>query len=502
MKLKMRKPTYSCLTAVCILLAGAVQAAAANGPDRPNILVIMADDFGFGSVNAYGAPETLVRTPYLNRLADEGMRFTDANAASSVCSPTRYALLTGKYAWRGPFPFAVHNPYEPAAFTSDYETIASHLQSQGYETAWIGKWHLGYGSLKPGETRVDFTERLYPGANDIGFDYHFGLPQNLDDRLRVWIENDGIYGLRSKRTSPYAKSYYETQYSGYDAPQRVREEAMEFLTKKASDWIRSVHRANPEKPFFLVFSPPGVHHPIVPSEMMRGASGAGAYGDFIQDVDLSVGRLIERLAYEGILNDTLIIFTSDDGGNFPANPSDPENQAREAGLLANGPFRGDKHTIWEGGFRIPLIVRWPGKVEPGTVSDYTVSLVDMFATLSDAIGGQSGPAVELPDSFSFLPTLLGQAQPPRPPLVNANLFGILALRDGPWKYIEGEFPEAMPANHPWRRGGGDQAVRALYNLEEDVAETNNLIDEHPEIADRMQAILDEYRRSGHSRSQL
>ena len=170
----------------------------------------MADDFGVGSINAYGAPESLFKTPHLNRLAGSGMRFTNANTPASICSPTRYALMTGRYAWRGPLPYGVVNVFDPMIVETGRMTLPKFMQNIGYQTAQIGKWHLGYGNRTP----AVFTEKLTPGPNDIGFDYHFGLPQNLDDMLRVWIENDMVYGLRSKKVSPYAKSFYGQPYVG------------------------------------------------------------------------------------------------------------------------------------------------------------------------------------------------------------------------------------------------------------------------------------------------
>lgn len=485
--------------AVIVIAALTTALAAQTEAPQPNILLILADDLGVGSINAYGAPQELVRTPALNRLAEDGMMFTYANAPASVCSPTRYAMLTGRYAWREAFPFAVHNPFEPASIPAGTPTLASFLQSVGYRTAAIGKWHLGYGVPEKGQSRVDFTKPLSPSPNDIGFDYHFGMPQNLDDGHRVWIENDRVYGLRSGRTSSYARNYYNSQYVGFDAPQRSREKAMEELTNRAIDWIRSECRQESARPFFLYFAPPAVHHPIVPSEYTRGTSECGAYGDFIHDVDLSVGRLVEALAYEGILDNTLIVFSSDNGADIPGDAAKPERQAIEAGLQLNGPLRGDKHTIFEGGLRVPLLVRWPGHVAPGTVSDHMVSLVDLYATFVDAFGDRGLTAREAPDSFSFLPALLGDSQPPRQAMTGTNVAGILALHEGEWKLIEGEFPDALPENHPWRNGFKDQTDLSLYNLADDPGEQENLVDKFPEVVQRLQRTLDQYRTQGRSR---
>ncbi|MEO0509543.1 MAG: arylsulfatase [Verrucomicrobiota bacterium] len=466
-----------------ILLLGLLQADA-----KPNVVLIMADDFGVGSINTYGAPKALIRTPALNRLAEDGMRFTNANTPGSICSPTRYGLVTGEYAWRGPLPFGVVNTDDPLVVETDRMTMPKYFQKLGYQTAQIGKWHLGYTDQKP----VNYLSKLTPGPNDVGFDYHFGLPQNLDDKMRVWIENDGIYGLRSKKVSPYARSFYGGKYMGFDAPQRVREEAMEYLTDKAIEWIKSAHRGNPDQPFFIYFAPPSVHHPIVPSETMRGASQAGAYGDFIQDTDLSVGRIMEALEYEGIADDTIVVFTSDNGADIPANDEmRPENQAIKAGLKANGVNRGDKHTIYEGGARVPLIFRWKGRIEEGLTSDRMVNITDIYSTLVEAVTGETPLAEDAPDSISFAPTLFGQSQEDRVAMITSNAAGMHAIRHGDWKYIDARYPDGTPEN--FIKTTKEQAEKALFNLKEDPSEKNNLIADYPEVIERMQQMLDTLR---------
>ena len=451
---------------------------------QPNIVVFMADDFGSGCINAYGAPEELVKTPHLNRLAEDGMRFTNANTPASICSPTRYALLTGRYAWRGPLPYGVVNVFDTLVVETDRTTLPKYLQEQGYATAQIGKWHLGYGAGK----RAEFTEKLTPGPNDIGFDYHFGLPQNLDDMLRVWIENDGVYGLRSKKTSAYAKCFYGKPYVGIDAPQRNREEASEFLTAKAVDWLKQTNR---NKPFFLYFASPATHHPIVPSERMRGKSNCGAYGDFIQDLDWSFGQLVAALEQMGVMDNTVILFTADNGSDIPGDKTRPEGQAIGAGLKLNSIYRGDKHTIYEGGGRVPLMVRWDGKVKAGAVNNRMVNIVDVFATVADLVNGKLVTVPDAEDSSSFALSLLGKQQPQRKPMVGTNAAGIQAVRSGKWKYTDGVFPDSAPDS--LRKAFRKEAVPALYNLEEDPGEEKNVIDEYPEVVRQLQAALDSYR---------
>ncbi len=473
-----------------LICAGLMSAFAATAWAQPNVVVFMADDFGVGGINAYGAPEALLKTPHLNSLAEAGMRFTNANTPASICSPTRYALLTGQYAWRGPLPFGVVNVFDPMVIKPDQMTMPKYFQQLGYTTAQIGKWHLGYSDMP----RVDFTKKLTPGPNDLGFDYHFGLPQNLDDMLRVWIENDGVWGLRSDETSPYAKSFYGGPYLGFDAPQRSREEASEFLTEKAVQWLEKQHA---EKPFFLYFASPVAHHPIVPSERMRGKSNCGAYGDFVQDLDWSVGQLIQILETQGLMENTIFVFTSDNGGDIPSDEKRPEGQAREAGLMANGEYRGDKHTIYEGGGRVPLIVRWDGKVRPKSDSDRMVSIVDLFSTLAHLVEGQETEIPEAIDSSSFAPTLAGKKQPPRLPMVGTNAGGLQSIRDGNWKYIDPQFPEGAPKG--LQKNFAKEAEPALYNLDTDLSEEKNVIDDHPEVVQRLQAVLKEYRTGKGSR---
>ena len=467
-------------------LAGIVNAVE-TAETAPNVVLFVADDFGSGCINAYGAPEELVKTPNLNRLAKDGMRFTNANTPASICSPTRYGLLTGRYAWRGPLPYGVVNVFDPLIVETDRMTLPKYLKKQGYSTAQIGKWHLGYTDAK--KNMVDFTKKLTPGPNDIGFDYHFGLPQNLDDILRVWIENDGVYGLRSDKTSAYAKAFYGKPYIGFDAPQRCREEASEFLTGKAVEWLQA---QNKTKPFFLYFASPATHHPIVPSERMRGKSNCGAYGDFIQDLDWSFGQIIQTLETMGVMDNTLIIFTADNGSDIPPDRTRPEQQAIAAGLSLNSIYRGDKHTIYEGGGRVPFMVRWDGHIKSNRTCDRMVNLVDIFATVAELTKGAPVSISDAEDSSSFARTLLGSKQKPREPMVGTNVAGLQYLRDGKWKYIDGNFPETTPEN--LRRNTRKEAVPALYDLEEDPGEQNNVIDDYPEVVREMQKVIDGYRK--------
>lgn len=474
-----------------IVLALVLAATAlARDPDRhPNIVIILADDLGFGSLNSYGAGEQQIRTPHIDHLASEGRRFTDANAPSSVCTPTRYGLLTGRYCWRTSLRHGVLGITSPLHVETSRPTIASLLKSVGYRTAAIGKWHLGYGT-----DRTDYTKPLDPGPLDIGFDHHFGVPQNHGDATGIYVRNRRTVGLRSDRVEAFGKTPYGRQFLGFDAPHRVDENVMGELTTEAVEWLRE---QDPETPFFLYFAPVAIHFPYTPSEATKGASGAGVYGDWIHELDLSVGRIVHALNELRLADDTLLVFTSDNGGVLLTEGDRPEAQAYRVGLRVNGKWRGRKHSIYEGGFRVPFIVRWPDKVPARTESAETISLVDMFATVAAVVGESLPPAGEAAeDSFNVLPALLGRSSPRplRPSMIVHSVDGNFAIRDGPWKYVEGQAsPTVRRVSRP------DELGQQLYNLLEDPAERKNQMGAHPSIAERLAGLLETYRHQGHSR---
>lgn len=484
--------------AVLALAVGLVVAARAQSGDRPNIVIILADDYGYGSAGCYGADPKLVRTPNIDRLAREGRRFTDAHTTSSVCSPTRYALMTGRYAWRTSLKQGVLPVTAPLHIETTRPTLASLLKQQGYTAAAIGKWHLGYGT----KSLVDYTAELKPGPLEIGFDYHFALSVNHGDVTGVFIENHGVAGLRSTTLTPTKElSYYNNRpFMGLDAPQRDDPAVMETLTDKAVAWLGQQSRA---KPFFLYFTPVAVHEPITPSKQAVGSSAAGPYGDFIHDLDASVGRLLAALDKQGLANNTLVLFTSDNGGvvaraqqrlgKFTA-------QAMDAGLKISGDLRGGKHTIFQGGFNVPYLVRWPGRVPAGTVSAEPISLVDTFATLS-ALTGVKMPAREqaAEDSYNVLPAWLGKKTkaPLRPHVIVHSADGTFAIRAGKWKWIEGQPEGARSVNN--RPVRAEELPQQLYDLAADRAEKNNLLAAQPEVVQRLAALLNQIRQHGYSR---
>lgn len=462
----------TCASAAVLLVL--VPMVATEATNRPNILIYMADDFGYGSVGVYGANPALVRTPGIDRLAGTGLRFTQGYATASVCSPTRYAMMTGRYSWRSKLQYGVVGNFDPLLIEADVKTLPAWLREQGYQTAHLGKWHLGYKS----ERSENLLGKLSPGPFEVGFDYHFGVPNNMDDQHKVYVENDRVYGLRSDRMSPYGKSYYGRVYLGYDAPQREEPEIMENLTQRAIRWIDSRDR---EKPFFLFFAAVAVHHPHMASPRMVGTSEAGAYGDFIHDLDHSVGQLVEALEHRGLCENTLIIFVSDNGGDIPTDPLSPELQAVAKGLAINGNLRGDKHTIYEGGLRTPMIVSWPRVVKAGAVTEAFVTTADLFATVSDLLTGGAPLAGASPDGFSFARVLRDPtARSARPHGVFRDVDGRKAVRFGDWKYIDNYSPAKKAV----------QGEIELYNLAQDPQETQNLAERYKDRVEEGKALLE------------
>ncbi len=486
-----------CLANFCLKslpAIGLLTGSAALAAERPNIVFILADDLGYGSTGCYGADPSLVRTPNIDRLAVEGIRFTDAQAPASVCSASRYSLLTGRHCWRTPENHGVLGVHAPLLIETNRVNMASLLKQQGYATAAIGKWHQGYG-LPP---KTDFTEPLVPGPLQIGFDYHFGIAANHGDATGVYIENEGVWGLRSKNLTPRPGCFYGGgNYLGLDAPERKDDEAMSFLTGKAISWMEQQPKG---KPFFLYFAIPAVHEPITPSKESSGTSAAGPYGDFIHDTDLSVGRILKALEQLGALDNTLVIFTSDNGGSSPDyNPATGPlvRQATEAGLKINGPLRWRKLSIFEGGSRVPFIARWPGRIPAGQVSDETINLIDMTATFAELTGVALAPDAAQ-DSISVKGALLGKnsGRTETTAMITHGTDGNFALRQGQWKYIEGK-----PA-YPWpgklamfEEGKSPQ----LYDLQKDIGEKTNLLGKYPERGQNMQVEIDRQRDQGFSR---
>ncbi len=474
--------------AAMIALAPSWAAAADVNGKRPNIVLILADDLGYGDLQCYQAASK-IPTPGIDRLAAEGMRFRDAHTPSSVCTPTRYGLLTGRYAWRTRMKSGVLNGYSPALIEAGRTTLASMLHERGYRTACVGKWHLGFGTQEP----VDYAQPLVPGPTTVGFDESFVLPASLDMPPYVFVENGRPTIAPSASIGDSKMRRYGGEgfwRAGAIAPGFRHIDTLPTLSQRA---VRFVKQQSREKPFFLYFPLTGPHTPWMPLEEFRGRSGAGYYGDFVAQVDATIASLLAALAERQLADNTLVIFTSDNGAHWL--PSD----IAEWGHRANADWRGQKADVWEGGHRVPLIVRWPGVVAPGSQSDRLVCLTDVMATVADLLGQRLGPE-EGEDSFSFLGALAADksTRPPREAIVHHSADGTFAIRQGPWKlamklgshgFSEPRTVEPTP--------GGPQGQ--LYHLVDDPAESRNRWLDEPEVVARLSRLLAEYQSEGHSR---
>jgi arylsulfatase A-like enzyme len=490
----------------------------ASAAERPNIVVILSDDYGYASAGCYGADPKLIRTPAIDRLAAEGRRFTDGNTTSSVCSPTRYSLLTGRYCWRTSLTHEVLGTFSPLHIEPGRVNLASLLKAKGYATAAVGKWHLGYGKENEDpKWRTDYKAELSPGPLDIGFDYHFGVPSNHGDLTGVYVEDRFVYGLRigkiptgMKLAGPSADSDdFQTTYRpedmengkakilDLDAPRRKNERVMKVLTDKATAWLEAQPK---DRPFFLYFTPVAVHNPVTPDKDLAGKSAAGPYGDWIHELDQSVGRILATLDKTGAAKDTLVLFTSDNGGVFkPEIERLLQTTAFKAGLKVNGDIRGGKHDVWEGGFKVPFIARWPGKVPAGSTAAQMVSVVDILATTAEIVGTPL-PAKQAgaEDSRSFFSVLTGTAEAKgREDMIVHSADGVFALRKGRWKWIEGVPVDEIAEGA--RKARKTQHRAQLYDTFADPAETKDVSAEHPEIVNELKDLLRRYRDGGFSR---
>jgi arylsulfatase A len=491
-------------------LAPAAWPAAADSP-APNVVVILADDMGYGDLRCY-QPESRIPTPHLDRLASQGRRYTDAHTPSAVCSPTRYGLLTGRYAWRTWLKTSVLDGFDPPLIDPERPTLPSLLKAQGYVTAGLGKWHLGMiwtdrgghplarrngGDFRSG-TEVDFSRAITGGPWDVGFDGYFGIAGSLDMPPYAFLENRHVVGPMGS-AAPEVKTLFLNQAPGAAAQGFELADVLPALTRHAVDFIRS--RSGQRKPFFLYLALSSPHLPITPTKEWIGKSGAGLYGDFLMQTDDSVGQVLDAIARTGMAENTLVIFTSDNGGLWhewaPQEADDiagyhPTSRGQynaEHGHHSNAGLRGTKADIYEGGHRVPFIVRWPHHVAAGTTSAALIELNDIFATVADVLGcGLPANAAE--DSFSFLGELTGSRQsgPARQFAVHHSIQGVFALREGDWKFVprRGSGGFSSPSRVTPAVG---EATGQLYDLSRDPAEAHNIWGEHPDVVARLQAQL-------------
>ena len=463
MKLLHLEVTIVALFAAALLAFNDIAAAS-----RPNIVLILCDDLGYGDVQCLNLENGKIQTPHIDKIADQGMTFTDAHSGSSVCTPTRYGLLTGRYSWRTRLQSGVTGGYKPCLIAPDRLTVAGLLQKQGYATAILGKWHLDFQYQDPVSGEMlkrphrklkkmpPVGSKIPDGPVSRGFDTYHGFHHAGD--MQAVIEDDTVI---------------------------VHEDEINMLprlTRKAVEYI-DARAKSPDQPFFLYVPLGSPHTPIVPSKEWQGKSELGPYGDFVMQTDATVGAITDALEKNGFADNTLLIFTSDNGCSKAANiPA-----LRKQGHTVSAQYRGSKADLWEGGHRVPFLVRWPSKVESGSTSDQLITLVDVFATVSD-ITGEKAPAMA-EDSVSFLPALSGQAiQSTRKGVIHHSISGHFAYRQGKWKLL------LAKASGGWtspkeNQAGADAPQAQLYDMENDPGEKNNLHLSHPEVAQRLLANL-------------
>ena len=483
-----------------ILLASAVSLPAPARSETPNIVFILADDMGYGDVRTLN-PRSTIPTPNLDRLAGEGMTFTDAHTPSAVCTPTRYGLLTGRYCWRTRLKSGVLNGYGQPLIEEDRPTVASFLRERGYHTGMVGKWHLGLGYASSTDGKAfDFSQPVSDGPHTRGFEFSFIIPASLDFPPYFYLR-DGKPTEAPTLVQP-AQPFPAFLRKGERGPDLVMEECLDDLRKQAVAYLR--RRAETDKPFFLYFALTAPHKPVLPQRRFRGKTKLGPYGDFIAQVDSTVGEVLRALDKYGLRDDTLVIYSSDNG-SFMRRQDDPDAvdhvsddtvQAYNANHhSANHVFRGTKADIWEAGHHVPFFARWPGTIEPASRNDETICLTDFFATAAEIVG-TAAPKNAAEDSFSILPLLRGGSwTSPRAPVIHHSSGGMFAIRDGKWKLVLGngsggrEEPKGKPFERPYQ----------LFDLSSDLSEKTNVIEQHGELAAGLERTLEEIRWRGTSR---
>ena len=479
--------------------------------ERPNIILILVDDLGYGDVSCM-EPRSRIRTENIDRVAAEGLCLTDCHASSALCTPSRYSLLTGRYNWRSRLKSSVLPGQSFHLIEEGRETVPSLLKKQGYRTAAVGKWHLGmdwktkngfalpatyHGENSDAELMtegIDFTAPVKNGPNDVGFDYFYGTPASLDQPPFIHMENDRattqpttMIGVRNlHRTDP--SQQFEVEYGpaeeGYDPRALVPE-----MDNKVLELVRDY--AGGDQPFFLYYASHAVHGPLVPTAEYQGRSGLNAYGDFVLQVDGFVGKLDALLTELNQKDDTILIFTSDNGCSAVADYPTLISKGHNPSSI----YRGHKGDIWEGGHRIPFVVRWPGHIAAGAHSDALTCLVDIFATLAEVTGASYNDAAG-EDSVSMLPIWLGMKESVREDLVHHSANGSYSLRKGDWKMefcsdSGGYPPVPSDPTHPER-------IYQLYHMAGDVTEQYNLYGTQPKIETELLTLTENYVKNGRS----
>jgi arylsulfatase A len=495
---------FAWLLAVCPALS------AVEPLPRPNIVFILCDDLGYGDVKCLN-PDGKIATPRMDQIAKEGMTFTDAHSGSGVCSPTRYGVMTGRYAWRSKLQSGVLGGLSPRLIEQDRLTVAQMLKNVGYHTACVGKWHLGMDWVKlPGKEvtelniepleqnrNVDYSRPITNGPNAVGFDEYFGISASLDMVPYAFIENDHLTAQPTEENAfamMFGRQGGKTRL-GPAAPGFEASDVLPTLAQRAVTTIESQAAAAQKKgrPFFLYLPLASPHTPILPTSDWQGKSGLSPYADFVMQTDYVIGQVMDAIDKHGLAENTLLIITSDNGCS-------PQADFPELLKLGHNPsyhFRGHKADIYEGGHRVPFLARWKSHVAAGSRCDDTICLTDLMATCAD-ITGTRLPDTAAEDSVSFLPALRGvTARPQRPAVVHHSINGSFAIRDGQWKLAlcpgSGGWSQPGPGKEP----DGSPPVQ-LFDLAKDIGEQTNLVDQHPELVTRLTQLLEQFVANGRS----
>ena len=505
----MRTVMAPVLSAILVCIA-ASPASAAESSGRPNIVFILCDDLGYGDVKCNN-PSGKIATPRIDRLAAAGMRFTDAHSPSSVCTPTRYSVLTGRYHWRSRLQSGVLGGFSPRLIEPGRLTVAELLRQHGYQTACIGKWHLGMDWPRKANTLAfddrieqgpegwyaDFSRPIAGGPTSVGFGYYFGISASLDMVPYTFIQNDRVVALptgdnafplmlgnsaRMTRRGPAAAAF-----EAVDVLPELTKRAVSYITARASN-----DRAR--RPFFLYLPLNSPHTPIAPAPEWQGRSGLNPYADFVMQTDDCIGQVIDAIDQSGLAGNTLVFVTSDNG----CSPEADLAALRARGHNPSAMLRGYKADIWDGGHRVPFVVRWPDKVRPGSTCDQLVSLMDLTATCAEILGAKL-PDNAGEDSVSLVGALRETAKGPvREALVHHSISGKFAIRQGPWKL------ELCPGSGGWSSPSDGEAASKrlprvqLYDISQDIGETRNVEAEHPDVVKRLGRLLAKYVADGRS----
>ena len=483
--------SFAAIAAAAALGLAAGPLLSATQPPRPHVLLIYTDDQGYGDVSALN-PESKFQTPYMDRLVREGVAFTDAHSPDTVCTPSRYGLLTGRYSWRTEMKRGVMGAEGKGLIADGRTTLASFLRDSGYRTAMVGKWHLGMTFHGKHGAR-DWSRPVLDGPVDKGFDYFYGIPASMNYGVLTYIENRRVLdppmlwtqkkpnkiAIADYRiTPPYASSRAGGNLEV--APSFDDQQVLTVFTERAVQWLDDFASDDGDEPFFLYVAYTSPHKPVIPIAEFQGKSEAGAYGDFMMETDAHIGSLLDALDRNDLTRDTLVLVTSDNG---------PETTYRKRltrfGHASAGGLRGGKRDLYEGGHRVPFIVRWPAVAKPGQRSSDLVCQTDVLATIADILGRELGPD-EGEDSVSFLPILQGEQRPTRPPVIHHSSAGYFAIRDGRWKLnmIRGSGGSLAPRIVEAKSG---EPRFELYDLSSDLAETNDVASQEPAVVSRLRA---------------